>query len=204
MGIAFDAPLALLLLVPALGLTIALHLASRRRLGAGRRRVALAASGRCSSRRSSSRSPGFQLVLPVDRLATVFVVDLSDSVGNAGREDAARLPARDARREARRRRRRDRRVRQGGAGRAAAVRAGGDRPDRLDAGQVGDRHRRRPAPGDRALPGRRAEADRAAVRRQRHDRRRPGGGGARRVARASRSRRAGSARATSTRSSSSG
>ena len=31
---------------------------------------------------------GFQLVLPVDRLATVFVVDLSDSVGNAGREDA--------------------------------------------------------------------------------------------------------------------
>ena len=31
---------------------------------------------------------GFRLVLPVDRLATVFVVDLSDSVGNAGREDA--------------------------------------------------------------------------------------------------------------------
>ena len=31
---------------------------------------------------------GFRLVLPVDRLATVFVVDLSDSVGQAGREDA--------------------------------------------------------------------------------------------------------------------
>ena len=31
---------------------------------------------------------GFRLVLPVDRLATVFVVDLSDSVGNEGREDA--------------------------------------------------------------------------------------------------------------------
>jgi uncharacterized membrane protein len=31
---------------------------------------------------------GFRLVLPVDRLATVFVVDLSDSVGNAGRSDA--------------------------------------------------------------------------------------------------------------------
>ena len=31
---------------------------------------------------------GLQVVLPVDRLATVFVVDLSDSVGNAGREDA--------------------------------------------------------------------------------------------------------------------
>ena len=31
---------------------------------------------------------GLQLVLPVDRLAVVFVVDLSDSVGNAGREAA--------------------------------------------------------------------------------------------------------------------
>ena len=31
---------------------------------------------------------GFQLVLPVDRLATVYVVDLSDSVGTVGREDA--------------------------------------------------------------------------------------------------------------------
>jgi uncharacterized membrane protein len=31
---------------------------------------------------------GFRLVLPVDRLATVYVVDLSDSVGEAGREDA--------------------------------------------------------------------------------------------------------------------
>ena len=31
---------------------------------------------------------GFRVVLPVDRLATVFVVDLSDSVGNDGREDA--------------------------------------------------------------------------------------------------------------------
>jgi Mg-chelatase subunit ChlD len=31
---------------------------------------------------------GFRLVLPVDRLATVYVVDLSDSVGTAGREDA--------------------------------------------------------------------------------------------------------------------
>ena len=31
---------------------------------------------------------GFRLVLPVDRLATVYVVDLSDSVGQPGREDA--------------------------------------------------------------------------------------------------------------------
>ena len=41
MGIAFDAPLALLLLVPALLLTFSLYLAARRRTGKGRRRVAL-------------------------------------------------------------------------------------------------------------------------------------------------------------------
>ena len=41
MGVAFDAPLALLLLIPALLLTFALHLAARRRTGKGRRRVAL-------------------------------------------------------------------------------------------------------------------------------------------------------------------
>jgi hypothetical protein len=34
MGIAFDAPLALLLLIPALGLTVALYLGARRRRGA--------------------------------------------------------------------------------------------------------------------------------------------------------------------------
>ena len=33
MGLAFDAPLALLLLIPAVALTIGMHLASRRRLG---------------------------------------------------------------------------------------------------------------------------------------------------------------------------
>jgi len=87
MGLAFDAPLALLLLIPALGLTIALHLASRRRLGVGRRRVALAVRTFLVAALVLALA-GFQLVLPVDRLATVFVVDLSDSVGNAGREDA--------------------------------------------------------------------------------------------------------------------
>ena len=44
--------------------------------------------GRCSCSALVFAIAGFQLVLPVDRLATVFVVDLSDSVGNAGREDA--------------------------------------------------------------------------------------------------------------------
>ena len=41
MGIALDTPLALLLLIPCIGLTIGLHLASRRHLGSRRRRVAL-------------------------------------------------------------------------------------------------------------------------------------------------------------------
>ncbi len=87
MGIAFDAPLALLLLVPALGLTFALHAAARRRTGKGRRRVALFVRTLLLSSLVFALA-GFRLVLPVDRLATVYVVDLSDSVGEAGREDA--------------------------------------------------------------------------------------------------------------------
>ena len=87
MGDSFDAPLALLLLVPAIGLTLALHAASRRRLGAGRRRMALLVRMVLLIGLVFALA-GFQLVRPVDRLATVFVVDMSDSVGNAGREDA--------------------------------------------------------------------------------------------------------------------
>lgn len=87
MGIALEAPLALLLLVPAFALTLGLHLASRRRLGVGRRRLALAVRGVLLSALVLALA-GLQLVLPVDRLATVFVVDLSDSVGAAGREEA--------------------------------------------------------------------------------------------------------------------
>jgi len=45
MSVSFDAPLALLLLIPALLLTIGLHLGARRRVGSGRRRVAAAATG---------------------------------------------------------------------------------------------------------------------------------------------------------------
>jgi uncharacterized membrane protein len=87
MGIGFDAPLALLLLLPVLGLTVLLHLGSRRRVGAGRRRVALVV--RCILLTALVLAlAGFRLVLPLDRLATVFVVDHSDSVGTAGREDA--------------------------------------------------------------------------------------------------------------------
>ena len=87
MGIAFDTPLALLLLIPAVGLTIALHAAARHRTGMGRRRIALLVRSALLGALVFALA-GFRLVLPVDRLATVFVVDLSDSVGVAGREDA--------------------------------------------------------------------------------------------------------------------
>ena len=65
-------------------------------MGAGRRRVALVVRSLLLAALVLALA-GFQLVLPVDRLATVFVVDLSDSVGNVGREDAPSRSSRDAR-----------------------------------------------------------------------------------------------------------
>src|SRR6187431_557063 len=87
MGVSLDTPLALLVLVPLLAITIGLYLSARRRLGAGRRRVALVVRTILLVALVFALA-GFRIVLPVDRLATVFVVDLSDSVGNDGREDA--------------------------------------------------------------------------------------------------------------------
>src|SRR4051794_39114899 len=87
MGIGLDTPPALLLLIPALGLTIGLHLASRRRMSVARRRLAVVVRTALLAALVLALA-GFRLVLPVDRLATVYVVDLSDSVGQAGREDA--------------------------------------------------------------------------------------------------------------------
>jgi Ca-activated chloride channel family protein len=87
MGITFDAPLALLLLPPALIFTVLLHVGARRRMGSGRRRAALLVRAGLLSALVLALA-GFQLVLPVDRLATVFVLDLSDSVGESGREEA--------------------------------------------------------------------------------------------------------------------
>ncbi|HEY7591220.1 MAG TPA: VWA domain-containing protein [Candidatus Limnocylindrales bacterium] len=87
MGITFDAPLALLLLPPLLLFTLVLHFAARRRLGSARRRMALLVRTLLLAALVLALA-GFQLVLPVDRLATVFVVDLSDSVGEDGRADA--------------------------------------------------------------------------------------------------------------------
>ncbi|MEX1172841.1 MAG: VWA domain-containing protein [Chloroflexota bacterium] len=87
MGVAFEAPFALLLFVPVMALTVVLYLSARRRVGVGRRRTALVVRTLLLSALVLALA-GFRLVLPVDRLATVFVVDLSDSVGNEGREDA--------------------------------------------------------------------------------------------------------------------
>ena len=87
MGIRFEAPIWLLLLMPALLMTFVPHLAARRRIGVGRRRCGLSIRTLLLAALVLALA-GFQLVLPVDRLATVFVVDLSDSVGASGREDA--------------------------------------------------------------------------------------------------------------------
>jgi uncharacterized membrane protein/Mg-chelatase subunit ChlD len=87
MGVRFEAPIWLLLLVPALAVTVIPYFAARRRMGAGRRRAALASRVALLASLVFALG-GFQLILPVDRLATVFVVDLSDSVGDAGRQDA--------------------------------------------------------------------------------------------------------------------
>jgi len=87
MGVSFETPVWLLALVPVLALTVALHLAARRRMGAGRRRAALLVRTLLLALLVFAIA-GLQVVLPVDRLATVFVVDLSDSVGNTGRDAA--------------------------------------------------------------------------------------------------------------------
>ena len=87
MGIRVETPVWLLLLIPALLITFVPFLAARRRIGAGRRRAAVLIRTLLMFALVLALA-GFQLVLPVDRLATVFVVDLSDSVGEAGREDA--------------------------------------------------------------------------------------------------------------------
>src|ERR1700687_3707976 len=87
MGISFSDPLVLVLLPVLLALTSLLHIGSRRRIGTFRRRASLVVRALVLAALTFALA-GFQLVLPVDRLATVFVVDLSDSVGQAGRTEA--------------------------------------------------------------------------------------------------------------------
>jgi uncharacterized membrane protein len=87
MGISFAAPQALWLILPAIGLTVLLSRAARHHLSTGRRRVALVL--RCIVLSVLVLAlAGLQLQLPVDRLTTVFLVDLSDSVGDDGRSEA--------------------------------------------------------------------------------------------------------------------
>ena len=87
MGVAFTNAAALALLPIALAITLLLSSGSRRRIGAARRRAALLGRTLLIAALVFALA-GFQLVLPVDRLATVFVVDLSDSVGQPGRTAA--------------------------------------------------------------------------------------------------------------------
>jgi len=85
MGATFDTPIALLLLLPLVLLVVGLHAASRRRMGAGRRRAVLAVRLILLAALVGALA-GFAIRLPVDHLAVVYVADLSDSVGTAGRD----------------------------------------------------------------------------------------------------------------------
>ena len=178
MGISFDQPLALLLLPPLVAVVVLLHLTSRRRLGVGRRRAALAVRIVLLSLLVGALG-GFQLVLPVDRLAVVYVVDLSDSVGTAGREEALAFLRESLLAK------KDEDV-------AGIVAFGGDalverlpsdlaEIDRIASTPVTrrDGHRGCAPPGRGAVPRRRPEADRPALGRQRHDGLRADRGGAR-------------------------
>jgi uncharacterized membrane protein len=68
-------------------ITLGLSLAARHHLSKGRRRASLLIRSVMLASLVLALS-GFAIVWPVDRLTTVYVVDLSDSVGNAGRESA--------------------------------------------------------------------------------------------------------------------
>ena len=83
----FTAPQLLLLLVPAVLLTLLLSGAARHHQGLGRRRVALVIRVVLLGLIVFALA-GLQWVWPVDKLTTVFVLDLSDSVGTAGRTAA--------------------------------------------------------------------------------------------------------------------
>jgi uncharacterized membrane protein len=87
MGITATAPLLLLLIPLVVGLVVGLQLLARRDLGDARARLALLVRALLISALAMALA-GVAVVLPAERLATVFVVDLSDSVGNTGRADA--------------------------------------------------------------------------------------------------------------------
>jgi uncharacterized membrane protein len=84
---AFASPELLVIGIVVIAITLGLSLAARHHLARGRRRLSLGLRAVILIALVLALA-GFQLVTPVDRLTTVFVVDLSDSVGNAGRESA--------------------------------------------------------------------------------------------------------------------
>ena len=84
---AITRPELLIVGLVLLAITLTLSLAARHHLARGRRRLSLALRTTILASLVLALA-GFQLVWPVDRLTTVFVVDLSDSVGQAGRESA--------------------------------------------------------------------------------------------------------------------
>jgi uncharacterized membrane protein len=87
MSFSLASPQWLWIAIPAVGLTLLLTWAARHRLS--RRRRAFALGIRLAILASLLLAlAGLQVVLPVNRLTTVFVVDLSDSVGAEGRESA--------------------------------------------------------------------------------------------------------------------
>ena len=87
MGVTATAPLLLLLVPLLVGLVVGLQLLAKRGLGDARFRLALLVRALLISALAMALA-GVALVLPADRLATVFVVDLSDSIGNGGRAGA--------------------------------------------------------------------------------------------------------------------
>ncbi len=87
MGLSFANPAVLWLAIPLLGATVLLSRAARHRVSRGRRLAALLLRLTLLSALILALA-GVRLVLPVDRLTTVFVVDLSDSIGVEGRAEA--------------------------------------------------------------------------------------------------------------------
>ena len=87
MGVSAAAPLFLLLAPLVIGLVVGLQLLAHGGLGDVRDRMALFVRALLATALAAALA-GVAVVLPADRLATVFVVDLSDSVGNAGRAEA--------------------------------------------------------------------------------------------------------------------
>ncbi|HSH21287.1 MAG TPA: VWA domain-containing protein, partial [Candidatus Caenarcaniphilales bacterium] len=86
-GFSVTSPEFLVVGAVVLAITLLLSAAARHHLARGRRRLSLALRSAILVMLVLALA-GFQVVAAVDRLTTVFVVDLSDSVGEAGRESA--------------------------------------------------------------------------------------------------------------------